>query len=202
MIKINLLSPVDKENLRWEKVNNLAIRSVLWIFLAEAMFAALFLFTVEYLRIERESVGIQLENMKKTAETKEIQHIESGVASYKDKIEGIYSIQKGHKTWTFLFEELANLVPEGVRLESVWVQEGTVETVNSSKKLSDGIEPGKLRITIRGNAKTRDDLLILEDNLKNSGLFSDIKYDDANYVKAVDISFNHIFYVEANKLLK
>ena len=204
MIKINLLSPFDKDNLRWEKINNLTIRSVVWILIAEALFAILFVFSTEYLRIEKESVEVQLENMRNATETREMERIESDFAAYKGRIESIYAIQERHRNWTPLFEELSRLVPGGVRLESVITQEGESETVSKTGKKSagNGVEPGKIKIVLTGNARTREDLLEFESNLKSSDFFSDIQCDDANYVKSIDVDFNHTFYIADGNLLK
>ncbi|MFA7169983.1 MAG: PilN domain-containing protein [Candidatus Paceibacterota bacterium] len=193
MIKINLLSPFDKRNLRWEKMNNLAIRSVLWIFFAQAIFAAVFLFSLQYIKIEEGIVNMQLKDIQNQSETKEMDEMEIALATYKNKIDSIASIQKNRRSWTILFENIAELVPNGVRLESISVQEDSVTEMS---------EVGDLKITVIGNAKTREDLLDLESNFEHSESLYGLEYNDANYVESVDIDFNYAFYMKSEKLLR
>lgn len=220
MIKINLLSPVDKDNLRWEKINSLAIKSVLWIFFFEALFAAAFLFSLEYLKAEESAVATELSGLQGQKEAQEMNAMEANLRVYKTEVDSLAAISKTRSSWTYLFENIANLVPGGVRLESIGV---TAQPENSAKAsrqttssvaaedVAEGVAEGvaapiaapeKISIAITGKAKTREDLLTLEDNLKRSGLFSDLTYNDANYVKSVDIDFNYAFAIDSAKLLR
>lgn len=214
MIKINLLSPFDKENLKWEKYNSMMIRTAFWIFFVEAIFAAAFVFSLEYLKIEEGSVNSQLVSLKAQKDTKEIKDMESSLAAYKSKIDNIYSIQNNHSEWTSLFEGLSALIPDNVKLQSITIADDVPDSKNSqdSQNVSDDTlskTPQKtqsvatrLKVQITGNAKTRDDLLRLENNLKRSDFFSNLEYDDSNYIKSKDINFSYAFYVSKEKLLK
>ncbi len=199
MIKINLLSPWDKENLKWEKINNLVAQNIVAILFVETAFVAVFFFSAEYLKVEQSSVSSQIASIEDQVGIKEVKKMEADLAGYKEELNTISNIQKEHLNWTLLFENISNLVPEGVRLQSVSSQ---AEAVNDDKNKTKNINSNRFRIELAGKAKTRDDLLALEKNLKSSEMFSDLEYNDSNYVNAVDVDFKYIFYINKDKLLK
>lgn len=199
MIKINLLSPWDKENLKWEKINNLVAQNIAVILFVEMAFVAVFFFSAEYLKVEQGSVSLQIANIEDQAGIKEARKMEADLAGYKEELNAISNIQKEHLNWTLLFKNISTLVPEGVRLQSVSSQ---AEVISDDKNKTKNINSNRFRIEVTGKAKTRDDLLALEKSLKNNEMFSDLEYNDSNYVNAVDVDFKYIFYVNKDKLLK
>lgn len=213
MIKINLLSPLDKENLKWEKINNLLLQSIVGIFVVELLFMAGFMFCAEYLRIEETAASVQLMAVKDQENTKEVTQMEKNLRDYSGKIVSIDNIQKNHMRWSYLMDDIAQTVPSGSKLTSINIGDEEVKPVASSDSSTDNKDetantekkPGaakRLKISIAGNARTRESLLALEDNLKKSQIFTDLKYDDANYVKSVDVDFTYEFYVAKDKLIK
>lgn len=213
MIKINLLSSFDKENLKWEKMNNLVRRGIIRVIIAEALFAAVFFFTAGYLNAQRESTGSQLANMRAQDDAREMNKMETDLNSFKGKINDIDSIQKGHLRWTYLFENITGLVPDGVKLESVSVSDAVDKTKKTDKKntsssngatdaKSSAAADDKLKIEIAGKANARRDLLNFESNLKKSDILSDFQYDDANYVESANINFRYVLYVYREKLAR
>lgn len=205
MIKINLLSPLDKENLKWEKANNLAIKCIIWTVLAQVVFVGVFLFSVEYLKTEKDAVAAQSAALNSLPETREVNAIERDLKLDKSKVEGIYAIQSGHIGWTSLFENISKLTPAGVRLESISSQDEPKKVDNATGAATGQavkVKDERIQIEIVGNAKTRDLLLTLEKNLKSSDMFFDLQYDTANYVESVDIDFKYTFYASKQKLLK
>lgn len=200
MIKINLLSPLDKENLKWEKINNLLGQSIFAVFVAEAFFVAVFFFCMEYLKMEEGIVNADLSAINVQENTREVAKMEAGLKQLSGKIDAIDSIQQNHLGWSSLVEDIADMIPEGVKLESVSSYKEAVVVDPKAKP----VEPVEERyvIAIAGNAKTREGLLELEDNLKKSELFTGLEYDDANYVESKDINFHYQFYITKEKLSK
>ena len=203
MIRINLLSPLDKENLRWEKINNVAGKSITWILLAEAIFVGVFLFSVEYLKTEEKVVAAQLDIANSLPQTQEVAAIEQESKLSASKVESIYAVRQGQVEWTLLFEKISEMTPAGVRLESISMQEESAKTVKGEK--ADAVKPAqekKTEVQITGNAKTREMLLAFENKLKGESIFSGLEYDDANYVQSIDIDFRYSFQVPQEELLK
>lgn len=221
MIKINLLSPLDKENLKWEKVNNLAVKNILWVLLSQAIFVGIFFSSIEYLKVKSEATAARLAAVNAEPETKEVASIERAFKQNKSRVASIYEAQTGHISWTGLFENISVLVPAGVKLEDVAVAEYEDAAAKKASQKNDvsaadveaeggedadagsaRIEPQKFSVRLSGNAKTRESLLVFEEKLKASTIFSDLEYDTGNYVKSTDIDFKYTFYVQRNDLIK
>jgi Tfp pilus assembly protein PilN len=162
----------------------------------QIMFALVFLFAVEYLKIEKNIVAAQLEQVKNQDETKEMNDIEKNLAEYGKKIESIDDLRKEHLRWSYVFEEIIGILPDGVRLEGISSQ------LVIDKAVKADIIDEKFRIDLTGNALTRKDLLAFEEKLKSADLFSEVECDDSNYVKSSDIDFRYSFYVYKKKLLE
>lgn len=212
MIKINLLSPLDKENLKWEKLNNLAIRNIIWVLTAEMIFAGLFFFAMEYLKTESRTLSVQSANLSNLMETLEAGAIERNLQTNKGKVENIYAVQSGHVKWTLLFENISNMVPVGVRLESLSAQadnsaaEAAIQKANKGKPAAAQVtlktEDKKMKVDIAGNAKSREALIAFEEKLKSSDMFFDVQCNASNYVESSDIDFTYTFYIHEQTLLK
>lgn len=216
MIKINLLSPLDKENLKWEKVNNLAVKNILWVLISQAILVGVFFSSIEYLKAKSEGATLRLAQINAEPETREIASIERALKQNQSRIGSIYEAQAGHVSWTILFENIAVIVPAGVRLEDIIVAD---EAEDAGKKPAQRnteaaggegegaggaaqAEAKKYKIQLSGNAKTRELLLDFEEKLKTTPLFSDLEYDTGNYVKSADIDFRYVFYVQEKDLLR
>ena len=194
---------MDKENLRWEKINNVAGKSITWILLAEAIFVGVFLFSVEYLKTEEKVVAAQLDIANSLPETQEVAAIEQESKLSASKVESMYAVRQGQVEWTLLFEKISEMTPAGVRLESISMQEGSAKTVKGGNpEMVEVAQEKKIGVEITGNAKTREMLLSFEDKLKGESMFSGLEYDDANYVQSIDIDFRYSFQVNEKDLLK
>jgi Tfp pilus assembly protein PilN len=215
MIRINLLSPLDKENLRWEKINKLAARTITWILLAEAIFVGVFLVTVEYLKTEEGAVAAEFSQVNSLPATREMAGIEKEAQRSRTQVASIYALKEERTDWTALFENISLLTPAGVRLQSVLVEKETPAGQTATQAVQGAGPEGeaaaqvqapapaaKLKVTAVGNAKTREELLRFEANLKEKKIFSGLEHDAANYVKSVDIDFKYAFYVSEEELLK
>jgi len=212
MIKINLLSPLDKENLKWEKLNNLAIRNIIWVLAAEMIFAGLFFFALEYLNAESRTLSVQSADLSNSPETREASAIERDLQANKSKVKNIYGVQSGHVKWTPLFENISNMIPAEVRLESISAQadnsavEAAIQKANKGKPVEEQVtlkvEDKKMKVDIAGNAKSREALIAFEEKLKSSDMFFDVQCNASNYVESSDIDFIYTFYIHEQTLLK
>jgi hypothetical protein len=208
MIKINLLSPLDKENLKWEKVNNLAVKNILWVVLSQLVFIGVFFFSIQYLKARSDATAARLASVQTQPQTQEIASIEREMKQNAGKVEKIYEAQKDHVSWTVLFDNISKLVPEGVKLEEIKAEpyqekEEQAKTANGGGETRKGASSEKkIQVQITGNAKTRELLLIFEDKLKATPIFFDLEYDTSNYVKSADIDFRYVFYVKEQDLIQ
>lgn len=218
MIRINLLSPSDKENLKWEKMNNMAMKSIVWVLLAEAVFVGVFLFSVQYVQMEKDASAARLSEVNNRAETQEVGKIEEDMRSVKAKAASVYAIQQGGMGWSSLFEKISILIPVGAKLDSITITEDVPAKSSSPTQSGGGVNGAqtdsdagvavqtdsatRFKVEIKGNAKTREILLDFEQKLKGEPMFSDVECDDSNYVQIQDIDFGYVLYVSKDSLIK
>lgn len=205
MIKINLLSPFDKENNKWERVNNLITSSAINIITVQVIFIVLLGASIQYLNVENDNIKTRVEEIESNQEIKEIREKENDIKQYRDKLEYISGIQKNHLYWVPMLEKFSETVPEGVLISSFNVEKNIIESTKKSnvrgEKEKQTLDDSKFKIKITGYANTRENLLNFENNLKNSIVFIDPVFSRSNYVDPVDIDFNYTFFVEKKDLL-
>lgn len=205
MIRINLLSPLDKENNKWERVNNLITSGAISIIAVQVIFIALLGVSIQYLNVENDNIKTRVEKIELSQEIKEIREKEKDIKQYRDKLEYVSGIQKNHLYWVPALEKFSEIVPEGVLISSFNVENNIIESIKKSsargKKAEQALDDNKFKIKITGYANMRDNLLNFENNLKNSIVFIDLVSSRSNYVDPADIDFNYTFFVERKDLL-
>ena len=184
MIKINLLSPVDKLNLKWEKSNRLIMDNFFILFLIQILVIIIFIATLEYIDIESKNLTNSMESLQLKSEAKEINTIKRGVKKYENKLLTYENLEEIHTNWLNVLEDVANITPNGVRMNNISIKPKS-EVANSSSKRKPVKEVIKkydeLEIVIIGESKTMNDLLLLEENLKNSKVFLGFSVNPGNY---------------------
>lgn len=194
MLELNLLSPEDKENLRWEKVN-LKIQGLIFAVLVMS-FALVALATVgiQYLNIQKSVAEGELAVAKSHPATKEAMEMNRQLEEFTRQTQAFSRLDDGQLNWTILMEELSKLRGDGIKFESLTAQ-----------KLGDGQDKNgsvdNFRVELTGKAIARKNLLLLEDGLKHSKLCSDLEVNDANYVSAENVDFHYAFYISSQTLM-
>jgi len=205
MIKINLLSPLDRENNKWERINNSVISSVINIIAIQIIFIALLGASIQYLNIENDNIKNRAEKMESNREIKEIREKEKNIKQYGDNLEYISGIQKNHLYWVPVLEKFGETVSVGVLVDSLSVEKNIVESTAKpnarEKKEKQVLDDNRFKIKITGYANTRENLLNFESNLKSSTVFVDLVSSRSNYVDPVDIEFDYTFFVDKKDLL-
>lgn len=201
MIKINLLSPIDKLDIKLEKSyrlikNNLAILISIQVFFALIFFAA-----AGYLNSENKDLDKQLEYMKFDKETKEIDSIEKELAKQEDQLKAFSQIQKNQYYWTKIFENFNKIVFSGIRISSISVEPEAGKVVSGKKNKDIAPDEAKavnFKVTILGVSKTMEDLLNFENDLKNSEIFSNFSIDPGNYD---DENFRYVLSIKKENII-
>ncbi len=205
MIKINLLSPFDKENNKWERINNLIISGAIGIIAIQVIFIALLGISIQYLNIENDNIKNHADKIESSQEIREIKGKEEDIKQYRSKLEYVGGIQKNHLYWVPALEKFSETVPDGVLISNFSVEKNIIESTQKpgarGEKTVQVADNNKFKIKIAGYANTRDNLLNFENNLKNSTLFVDLVIDRSNYVDPANINFNYTFFVDKKNLL-
>jgi Tfp pilus assembly protein PilN len=206
MIKINLLSPFDKLDTKWEKINRSLIASSAKVIVVQLFFIILLVVSIEYLNIEKHRVDNELENVRLEKETREIEEMEKNIKNYENQLKYLSKAQENHVYWTVIIDAFANAVPSGVKISSFDVKrskdklKGKSTRTRGNSNVSGKSGDYKFRVDIAGTARTRSDLLDFEKNLKNSETFINLTSDGSNYVDRVNVNFRYTFYVNEKGL--
>ncbi len=170
MIKLNLLPLQEKEALALEKTQRWIIfygSAITGIFL---IFVALLIIIWAFIAIQLKSAVNNLESVQSSFKGQDLKTQQAAVADLNKYLEKIASIQKNQKSYSVLLISLSNLVPSGIRLNTLAIDR------------SD-------EISLNGYAQRRELILAFKDSLEKSNLFTDIENPLSNLIKQTDINF-------------
>ena len=160
MIRINLLSPVDKLNIKWEKINRLATYNYVIFIIVQVFFVFILLATVGYLDIEEKKLNMQLDNMQLGSEVKEINFIKKEIVKYNGQLNNILEVQENQFYWVKIFDNFSRTVPYGININSVSInsKSNNIVVKNKMKKISSQNNTEDFIVTITGVSETTEDL--------------------------------------------
>ena len=193
MIRINLLSPEDRLNSKWEKIGRVVISSVAVIIITQLIFVLLIFASIKYLEIENNNLDKQLENLLLGTKAKDIMIMQNDIKDYDSYLECVDQIQKDHLCWTKVIENLSKIIPDEVKIKKIYIEEYKDDLKKEDKK-SKKNDGDKYKIIIKGEAKRKDylkHLLEFENNLKESEIFELIvdDYLEKNYISNDNFEF-------------
>jgi len=167
MIRINLLSPKKKEEVKLKRIYA-SIKDIVMLFLLFALIISIMLLGSKFF-LQNQLTELLTQNATRIDA---VEKISKKIILANVKINGMEKIQNNFQKMSAVFEELANITPSGAYYSSVQIYRET------------GI------IQLRGTASTRQDLLKLQDNLNNSELFQDIDLPLSDLLSKENNSFN------------
>jgi len=183
MIRLNLLPPQEKEilaheeNRRWVVYYGSAVILILLVFLG--LLGAIWF----GINIQLNSAVNALDSIKTSFKGQNLKTQQTAIVALNKYLARIENIQKNQKDYSSLLILLTNLIPEGVRLESFSVDE-------------------KDAATLTGFAAKREQVLALQENINNSGLFEKVESPLSNLVKQTDIEFTFTFNLKPDAFIK
>jgi len=200
MIKINLLSPDDKINIKWEKINSFVRANIFVIVFIQVLVVICFVITIVYVDIENKNVAEEIEDTKLRSETEELESIKIDAKRYDQESRSLLGIQEGQVYWTRVFDHLSQITPPEVKIESISIEPKTItDETRPSSKNKIKINPNVFEVKISGTSKKKSDLKQFEDNLEESDIFSGFEPRPENYVNEV---FSCVLSIEKNLLIE
>ncbi len=197
MIRLNLLPPRKKEEIKWEKINRILIINETIVVAELIIFIAVLLLARIYLSGEFSRVDKLVAQKKQESEIKEVEKLKSEVKIFNKRLNLTSEIQDRQISWTKILNEFSLITPETVQITSLSVKENSQSDSGNKKVKSSGVDSKdneeKYHFNLTGYAKTRDDLLKFENNLKNSDYFIDLKSDRSNYLEPRNVNFRYEF---------
>ena len=192
MIRLNLLPPRKKEEIKWEKISRVLAVNEAIAAIAPAVFITFLLLAQIYLSGELSRVDKSVVQKQQQAEIKEVEELKNEVKFFNERLNLTSEIQNRRIDWTGILNELSLITPPSIQITNLDIKRNSLN--NSGKKKSEsaggGNDDKKCHFNLSGYAKTRDDLLKFEDNLKNSVYFTDLKSDRSNYLEPRNVNFS------------
>lgn len=170
VISLNLLPPERKESYRWRSLRKTAIFNSIIILSLLIYFCLPFIVINIYLYTKTKDLEQDIYSYEQKEKIKEINSIEKSARSINNTLVSISKINEDQVYWTSALENVVNKVPSGIQVFSLEVTpEGNFSLI--------------------GKAQTRDKILELEKNLKQSSNFKDIQFPFENLKKKTDVDF-------------
>jgi hypothetical protein len=174
MINLNLLSPENKKSTE-ERLLYLSIKNLLGALLIFAVFSATILLVAKLVLADNFQTIVE----QTTLIVKEYGGVNQKIKETNQKIVVVSDTQKKFVAWSEILAKISDLIPKNI----------TVSVMIMSRDNEE--------MTLKGTAKTRDDLLSLKSNLENSEIFSSVKIPFSNLLTREDIDFD--FKLKLNK---
>ena len=175
MIKLNLLSPKEKEEVkltdfvRWLSffITPISIFLIIFILLLTSAFFSLFVMT----KAQEEAIKIREGDFK----MQRLFKTEEGIAEINQLLAQVHCKQNETISWTLILEEMSKITPKEIYL------------INFSYNKS------KNTISLIGWAEERKDILFMEKLLEESPFFEQVNSPLSNLLKQKEINFSFSF---------
>lgn len=175
---INLLPPAEKNKL-FSHLFKKQISLFGWLCVVVLAGSAIFIInTLVFLEIQTRSLRQQLSKEGVDTETQQAQTLESDVKRLNNLLNRYQEFQGERISVVGVFAELQKIAPQGIKLDALSFDEAT----------------GK--IIISGKARSRDDVLAIENGLKKSYLFERLESPLNNFLEKENANFSFVFYVK------
>lgn len=175
---INLLPPAEREKVYSELLKKQI--NVFGLFMALIFFGSAFfiLNTYVFLKIQTKELkhSLNLEEIK--TETKEVKMLEGDIENLNVKLLAYQKFIMEKKPVLDVFIKIKDIIPSGIQLDAL---------------LFDG---STNKIILSGIAGSRDDVIDMESNIRNSNFFEKLESPLSNFLDKSDSKFKFIFYLK------
>lgn len=170
MIRLNLLPPKEKGNLKLEE-----IQRWIWVWTAALTLALVFflivLATIYFSLISGSKAAREnYQFIQQSAQGETLKSQQDLINNFNDRLARIASLQEKHKYYSQALIEILSLLPSGIRLESLVINE-------------------KKQVTLSGFAPDREKIIVFKEALEKSNKFENIENPLSNLLKQTDINF-------------
>jgi len=183
MIKLNLLPFQEKGIIAAEKNQRWIVFYGSVVLGALCFSVVLMGFTWLYIDIQLKSLSDSLGSIQSSLRGQDLKTQQTAVQKLNMYLEKIDTVQKNQKSYSYLLNSLAKIVPDGIRFDSLSVEENGEATLN-------------------GFAQKREQVLIFKDLLEKSTVFSNVESPVSNLTKSTDINFYFRFKIQPDALKK
>ncbi len=177
MIKLNLISPEQKETLHYESIY-LSIRKVAWLIIIFSVIISTIILSARIM-LEDNYTTLLLET---TLVTQRNQEIDSEITKINTSLKGLSSIQKDFIKWSNFLVDFTKVIPPNISISSLII----------NKELKS--------LNLVGLADTRDDFLELEKSLNQLPYLINISRPITNLLGRKNVDFQFSANIDFKKL--
>lgn len=201
MIKINLLSPDDKDNIKWEKINGFVRANLFLIAFMQLIVIGFFVGAVVYVDIENRDMEKKLEEIKLRPEIAELQLIEIDIKKYNKQSRAILAMQEDQVYWTRVLNHLSQITAAEIKIDSINIEPSIAKDDSGSvNRKIVMIDPNVFDVVINGSYVDGNSFkYIFENNLNKSEIFKGFESKPENY--DTDI-FKHKLFIKRESILR
>lgn len=171
---LNLLPPEQKQELRLNLLDQIAIRAAVSVISMVLVLVLLLLTGSLFLNTNLDETKKELSFWQSRVEIKELENLEKEVKELNKNLVLLDGAYKEQIKFSSFLEKLAEDIPAGIRLNNIYVEKSG-------------------RVNIGGHASTRDILLTLKSTLQNASYVSEFNFPLSNLTKTTDINFSLSF---------
>ncbi len=179
MINLNLLPEKEKNDLNLDLWRRLILVFVAAVLTGLGLFSSILVGANLYLLKELEESSALLSLHRQLPLGREIKEIEERLAAASQKLNQIAEVRKRISPKSFIFLEIASMLPEKIRVVSLSVKSGGL-------------------VELAGFAQERAALLFFKKSLEENEKVSDLNFPLVNLLKEKDIEFTLSFKVAAS----
>lgn len=193
MIVLNLLPPIEKKALKLDYARRAVIFYGILILFLLGVFVIFLFPSYLTLKLQLDSLEGQINFEKATVESRQVLGLEARLGEVNKNIVALSEFSKKSAALSPLLESLAKVLPSGAYFTEVSFQKSPAVQPGGPARTTDNVQPGGQaeagKITLRGFAKTRADVLAIKYNLEIGEYFTEIESPVLNYLKESDINF-------------
>lgn len=176
MIRLNLIPTTEKDNYRIEIFRRFVISFSIGTFIITAIFISLLAAEYFLLSLQIEPEIKRLEAEKATEKFKKVEEFENQIKETNKKISAILDIKNQTSLMVPIIEKVTN-----------------DSSGKNSYLKSIAVDKTASTVSIKGFSLTRDQVVNIQNNLKNDPSFNDINAPYANFLKQKNVDFSFDF---------
>jgi len=186
MIKLNLLPLAEKENIKLGKVYYLFLINVIFVILSICFLIILLLFIYLFLENQAKNIENSLSSdLEMIQKQKELESLKEKISIINKEIQLIQDIQNNQYYYSILFKDLSENIKDSIKLDNILIEGGSGQP--------------ETRLSIKGNALERDQLIDFEKILKSFSYLNNV-IEQIHSTKKMDIPFSFNVIILKNQL--
>lgn len=179
-IRLNLIPPQKKEEIRKSKRLATTIKSEVVLFMILTVFFSVLISYRYILSINLMGETILNAEVEKADQFEKIKNYGDQFSRANDSIKQIASIDQAQLYWSRIFVKLSQLISTGIEIDS--------------------FSTNDFSVTLAGTADTRDNLITFKDDLEKEKCFSGVDLPLSNLVDKTNVDFQIVFNLDENCL--